>query len=180
MKRFLCILLAFSAALSLAGCTQKHQPKEPVVFYYRTAINQKNFTDSMISSEIRDIYGMSNDFGLIISEYLKGPKSDKCISPFPAGTTLQSADIVSNKAYVVLSVHLSTISGAELMLACSCIAKTILEFSQVRTVEIRASNGLLNGQESITIRAKDFIYYDEFASTGPIINDESVDPTKAP
>lgn len=180
MKRFLCILLVLSAAYSLVGCSQKQKPIEPVIFYYRTVINHKDYSDSMISSEIRDIYGISNDFGQIITEYLKGPKSDKCISPFPAGTTLQSADIVSNKAYIVLSVHLSTICGAELMLACSCIAKTILEFSGVRTVEIRANNGLLNGQESITIRARDFIDHDAFATVRPITSNASTDPSKVP
>ncbi len=162
MKKIICSLLAMLMVFPLTGCTNKKKEiKAPVTFYYRTREIELGIDESVISSEQRESYGHTEDYIYITEMYLNGPTTGKCISPFPAGTKLDSLDFVQDKVLVVLSSHISLLSGAELSLACVCLSKTLLELTGKKSVQIRASGDLLDGKESITIAAKNFQLKDD-------------------
>lgn len=158
MKRTICLILVLSCLLLLAACSNKKSAKDPVNFYYCTPETEFGTQDSLIISQIRDAHGHSRDYHYLISQYLNGPTTYDCISPFPGGTTLEELDVDNSKARIVLSPHITTLSGSELMLACACITKTVLEMTGVHTVQISTSKGRLNGQDSITLTAGSFTY----------------------
>jgi len=60
---------------------------------------------------------------------------------------------------VVLSDDVGSLSGIELMIACGCLAKTVLEVSQSEVVHIRAENILLNNHEYIEFTEQSFLSF---------------------
>jgi hypothetical protein len=161
MKRLTCIILALAILLVLCACNNKQNTaSDPVNFYYRTTSVIYGSDSSIITAEIRDAQGYSNDYTYLIEQYLNGPKTYDCISPFPAGTTMEEFSISGNKAQILLSPHLLVLSSSELMVACACLTKTIIGLTGVDIVQISAENGKLNNQEFITLTSDSFAYLD--------------------
>ena len=163
MKKILCIFLALLLFLSMAACAQVHtDPRSPVTFYYRTRDFGLEKGEKVISSEERESFGHSADYTYLIEMYLRGPVTERCISPFPAGTTLEQLDLLTDTVLVELSSHISLISGAELTLACICLGKTVSQMTGMKAVRIRAKGDLLDGQEFITVTENDFLLLDDW------------------
>jgi len=160
MKRILCLLLVIAAVFPLFGCEKKSENIiKPVNFYYRTIPTRYGAGATMVTAEVRESHGYAN-YQQLIEQYLNGPRTYDCISPFPAGTTIEECYIGANKAQIMLSTHMSILSGSELMLACACLTKTICELTGVNSVPISSDGGMLNNEESITLTANSFIYLD--------------------
>lgn len=161
MKKIICLLLALVAVFTLFGCKNKtSEIKQPVKYYYRTVPTQYGSDASIITAEVRESFGYTNDYQYLIGQYLNGPKTYDCISPFPAGTTTEEFTMSGNKVEIMLSTHMSILSGSELMLACACLTKTVCEMTGVTTVQISSDGGMLNNEESITLTADSFTYLD--------------------
>ena len=161
MKRIVCIILIFTTLLLACSCAKQNlRLKEPVDFYYKARHIQYDTAENVISSEQREGFGHTDDYKHLIEQYLYGPRSAKCISPFPAGTTLEQLDLLKNKTIIVVSSHLSLLSGYELTIACTCMAKTVAEITDVEKVQIISKDSLLDGQESITLDTDDLIFED--------------------
>ncbi len=161
MKRIICLLLALVCVLYLYGCQDKTaEIKQPVNYYYRTVPTQYGSDASIITCEVREAYGYGNDYRQLIEQYLNGPKTYDCISPFPAGTTIEDFSLNGVKAQIMLSTHMSILSGSELMLACACLTRTVCEMTGVGAVQISSDGGMLNDEESITLTADSFTYLD--------------------
>ena len=162
MKRVLLISIILSLVLSFAACTERITTyKNPVTFYYRSEDITYGELSTVIQSEIRESKGYADDEQSIIEQYLNGPQTKGFISPFPAGTTVESFSIDGNKIQITLSPHLAILNGADLMIACACLTKTVADLTGTNTVQIRADGCMLNNQESITMTADSFICIDE-------------------
>ena len=163
MKRLLCIALVLLTLFSLTACSQDHaDPRVPVTFYYRTREYGLEKGQQVISSEEREAFGHREDYVYLVDMYLQGPTTQNCISPFPAGTTLEQLDLMTDKVLIQLSSHISLISGAELTIACICLGKTVCQMTGMKSVRISAKGDLLNGQEYITITEEDFRLLDDW------------------
>ena len=166
MKKALCLLLALVLLISFFGCGQSTaDPRTPVTFYYRTREFGVQKGEKVISGEAREAFGHREDYDYLIEMYLRGPITENCISPFPAGTTLEQLDLLTDTVLVELSSHISLISGAELTIACICLSKTICQMTGMKTVRISAKNDLLDGQEYLTITEDDFLLLDDWVYT---------------
>lgn len=166
MKRFLCVLLAVLIAISMCACGEPSQVhKAPVNFYYRSRQIELDSGSSIFSAEKRESFGHQEDYVYLIEEYLRGPTTEKCISPFPAGTTLEQLDLVKDKVLIELSSHISLISGSELSIACVCLARTLSEMTGMKSVRISAKDDLIDGKDFITITEDDYL----FTSNDPYI-----------
>jgi len=163
MKRGLCFLLTLSLLFLLCACEKKNtQLKAPVNFYYKAKEIQYDTAEDVIASEQRESYGYTEDYTYLVEQYLCGPRTEKCISPFPAGINLEQLDLVKNKVIIVVSSHLATITGYELTIACTCLAKTVSEMTGMKSVQIISKDSLLDGQESITISNDDYVFEDAY------------------
>ncbi len=159
MKRIVCIVLIFTTFLLACSCKRQNVAlKEPVNFYYKASHVQYDTGENVIASEQWEAFGHTEDYIYLIEQYLIGPKSAKCISPFPAGTTVEQLDLLKNKVIIVVSSQLSHLSGYELTIACTCLAKTAAEMTGVKKVQIISKDSLLDGQESMTFDINDMIF----------------------
>lgn len=164
MKRFLSPFLIVSLILFLYSCHQNPEiTDKSVVYYYCKTEIEFGSNDGIIAHEIRDATGHINDYHYLVEQYLCGPVDKDLISPFPAGITLEELNVDSSKVQIMLSHHLSLLSGSELMTACACLAKTIAGMTGLQTIQISSENGLLNNMEIITITADSFVYSDDSA-----------------
>lgn len=162
MRRCAYILIALIFFSMLTSCADNTNAiKNPVTFYYRSESITYGQQASVIQSEIREGKSFAGDAQSAIKQYLNGPQTKGCISPFPAGTTLESFNVDKNRVQITLSPHLAILNGADLMVACACLTQTATDLTGVKTVQIRAEGSLLNGEEVITMRADSFLCIDE-------------------
>lgn len=162
MKRTICSLLIIILLFFLCSCGLENEPvNNPVTYYYRSTKTKYGTQSNLIIGETREAKGHTNDYQYLIEQYLNGPRTYDSISPFPAGTMLEELSVDTTKAYIVLSPHIAILSGSELIVACACLTKTVLEMTGVRSVQISTTNGTLNGMESITLTADSFANWDE-------------------
>lgn len=163
MKRIVSVSMIVCILLCLCACSENTQNiKEPISFYYRMRDIQYDTEGSILATEICERYGHTEDYEYLLQGYLAGPKSDECISPFPAGTSLESINLVMNKVHIVLSEHLSMLSGSDLIIACACLSKTVLEMTDAQSVQISSLNSQLNGQDYITMNRDSSVFWDSF------------------
>ena len=146
------------AILFLAGCATSTSTVT-ANFYYCSADPQYHTQTSVIQAEQRKLDSDFSDLEGILQQYIAGPDSGKLISPFPAGTAIKAVQPGKDVTVVVLTDHLGTLSGVELMIACACLATTILEISQSEAVHIRAENVLLNNQEIIAFTEQNLLSF---------------------
>lgn len=168
MKKLFCLILAAALMLSLCCCTERGEaPIDPIRYYYRSRDIQYGTDEDVIAFEIRDRFGHEEDYVYLINDYLKGPQTEKCFSPFPAGTTLVQLDLVKDKVLVVLSSHISLLEGAELSVACTCLARTLHEMTGMKLVQISSDGDLMDGEPYVVIKKDDFATRDDYSPTAP-------------
>lgn len=166
MKKILSLLMVLALVCTLSACAgKKRELISPVNFYYRSTSESYGTQSDIICFEQRESFGHEEDYAYLINNYLQGPTTGEQISPFPAGTTLISLDLVKDKVIVVLSSHISLLSGAELSIACTCLARTLHEMTGMKGVQISSQGDLLDGMESITISIDDYVLVDSYIPT---------------
>lgn len=136
-----------------------------VTYYYRTVEVKYGVPDGVVAAEVRDIDASSNDYEKLISTYLNGPREHNHISPYPAGIYLVQLTMGADRVYITLSSHLSMLTGSDLMIACACLTRTVLGITGVRSIEISAEKGLLNGQQYLIFTMSDFTYLDSYSGS---------------
>lgn len=175
MKKILCLLLAGCLALCVCACKENNDPPiDPIRYYYRTRDIQYGTEEDVFAFETRDRFGHEEDYEYLVNDYLKGPHTEKCFSPFPAGTTLVQLDLVKDKVLVVLSSHISLLKGAELTVACTCLARTLHEMTGMKVVQISSDGDLMDGEPYVIIKKDDFTTQDDYSPTEP--SDSNTNP----
>lgn len=164
MKKMCSLLMALMLLFLLIGCSQTETAVEgSVKFYYRAAEVTFGTENGVITSEIRDIN--TDDMESVLHAYLKGPKNEKLISPFPENLTVESFDSGPARTSITLSAHIADLKDGELTIACACIAKTVFELTGTRSVEIKSDSGLIGGMQSVILMRNDLIVYDDYFAT---------------
>lgn len=166
MRRIIGFLLCFVILFCLVGCTkQQEKLHDPIEFYYLHS-TQKNQIQhgsehSVITPESREGLGLRRHPGLLLDQYLKGPKTEYVQSPFPSGTTLIEWTSDDAVLTIILSDEFAELSGIELTIACACITKTFLELGGFDTVIIQAETLMLDGKASITMNSSNLLLFDD-------------------
>lgn len=160
MKRIAALVLSAFLLLSLWGCQEKETFQSPVAFYYQALDLDYEIQCTAIRSETRECADYTS-MAEILRAYLQGPESQDLQNPFPAGLELISMQANGSTLYLTLSDQLGTLSGLELTMACSCLAMTCLELTDVTDVDIRTESQLLDGEKSITMNRDDLGLVDE-------------------
>lgn len=161
MKRMIVLLLCILLLASLCACRNKNADiKDPVSFYYCRQEVIYHVSDAVICAQIRDGADFNGDPEQMLHSYLDGPHANGYVAPFPADTKLISFQIANNNAYVILSDEFSKLTGIKLTTACSCIALTLCEYSNVDSVHISAETQQLDYKNEIVIKASDIVLLD--------------------
>ena len=146
MKRIAYVLAVCLLLFSFAGCKQNNSDiQKPAEFYYCRIEAEFHHENGVISSEIRDISGLSDDLTELMNYYLKGPQSDSLASPFLNGSSIENATVANGKATINLGRQFSLLKDYDLSLACICIAKTIFSVTDAETVILKANSAFHDG-----------------------------------
>lgn len=138
MRKIAALLLLITMLFAACSVSGK-KPDDPVTFYYHRAQLTYGSTDSVIAGEIRDAADFSGDITRLLNAYLAGPGSDSFRETFPTGAKVVSFSHTGTSAEVVLSAAFARLDGIELSIACACLAKTVMELTEVSTVTIRSA-----------------------------------------
>ena len=159
MKRPICLLLVLTVLLSMSACRNNTSIQDPVMLYYLAKENVADSDGNVLAYEI--ISGVhSSHVSMLLPAYLQGPLDPALESPFPTGTHLLNLQISDDLLVVTLSQEFSVLTGISLSLACCALAKTVMEFSGVKTVQIQTLSGTLDGDDYIIIHEEDILFYD--------------------
>lgn len=160
MKKLISLLLSAVMVVSLCACGQS-QPEQSGKFYYRRIQPAYGSADGMISPEIRTFSAVGNDLSEVLESYFSGPESRGLESPFPRNTRVNSWEMQEGTLLLTLNEPFAALSGVDLTVACSCIARTFLEILPIEEVTISVANKLLNGHEQISLRTDNMSFLDD-------------------
>ena len=160
MKKILYIVLSILLMSTLVSCSeQTPADMKDVAFYYLKNEPEYGSESPVISKVVRSVPA-GDSYESIMKLFLNGPITYDCVSPFPGGTELIEMYTEGNRATLVISPHLSTLSPSAQTLACACLTRTVIELTGVLTVHIRIENGLINGEETAVFNIGSFSYID--------------------
>lgn len=161
MKRTMLVILSL---LLFVGCQyQTAAPVQPVNLYYQRDELQYGVEDGIIAAEVVDMEGESLDYLQLLRRYLEGPDTAGLSLPIPAGVNLLSFSLENHLATVTMSREMSLLTGYNLTIGASCMAKTLLQFEQIHTVRIYADKSLLDGREYLEFTADSLLMTDSGA-----------------
>lgn len=161
MKKLMCMFLAL---LFLCGCSRnKANIQTPVNFYYPNADVSYNSPDAVLSAEVREGAGYTNDLVQLLNLYLAGPLSDEFKSPFPAGTAAMRAFLADTTLTVELSTEFAELKGLDLTIACACLTKTAIALTGCNRTRIYVSDAKLDGNSYIILDAGDLLLIDNIS-----------------
>lgn len=160
MRRITALLLMFAIILLSSCSTNPKDNASFTTFYYVANEPVYDPGSSALVPVHENLREHADDYSALINIYLRGPTTYDCISPFPGGTTLENLQVDNNRATITLSPHFATLTNADLLIACACMTRTLLEMTGVNTVQIKVENGFLNGEESMTFTLGSFVYND--------------------
>ncbi|MEA4814813.1 MAG: GerMN domain-containing protein [Oscillospiraceae bacterium] len=138
-RRFLCAALAAASVLSLAACASVSANKDNDTYklYYKTNLSYTAGGDAVGSESVEisktDTAALAED---IIDKLLAGPDDTELISPFPAGTKLNSVKVSARHAQVDMSEQYGRLSGMDLTIADYCITLSLTQLSNIGSVAV--------------------------------------------
>ena len=145
MKRIQCVFLCFSILITLCACVAKESGQQnDMLFYYCKVILSYNEPDTVIACEYRNPEDISRDIPQIIQAYLSGPISQSLTCLFPENTTLSNFAETEDGLRITLSKDCTGMEKVDLILACSCLAKTLMPYTNADSIMFLADEGFEN------------------------------------
>ncbi len=161
MKRpMIALFLCAAMVLGIIGCTKPQSDNTVRSFYYCRSEPDYASDHPLICPEERDITGLKGIEGLL-NAYLAGPLDPALQLPFPRDTRLISWSLQNGALVLNFSEELALLSGAELSVACGCIAQTFLELTDAQQVVITAGGALLGGETAVTMTRDTLLLRDD-------------------
>lgn len=152
MRKILSAILVVLLCFATVGCNATgSEYSTPVTFFYCTDEADYSVGSSVIQRESRTVDIVPNDIQSILQLYLEGPVERGMYSPFPKDLTVTELQIDGETTYITFSTNLSYLTGADLTLACACIANTCFSLTHTQNVDISAEHALLDNMPSVFI-----------------------------
>jgi len=153
------LLLCLLFLLMLPGCKSQQEPRQPIKFYYPKTEISYGASDGVLSHELRESASLSKE--TVISLYLKGPRAEGLISPFPENINIIHFSVQEKAATLVLSDSYATLSGLDISIASVCLSKTVMELTGAESVTLSCQTQPLGGETRIIISESDLVLYDD-------------------
>lgn len=142
MKKLYGILIVLCILSLTVACGElKHSNQAYVSFYYIKQSISYNEANDVICAENRSQKDIGNDLQDIITKYLSGPQSSSLTALFSPDVKLLEAEQSENGITVTLSKECADMNELDYVLACSCLAKTLLPLTGAESVHICAETG---------------------------------------
>lgn len=151
MKRLICWMLCFS--FLFAGCSVSGERiKEPVKFYYVRNDYQKNM-EPVISSEVREASGHSEDLSYLLALYTMGPSQKDLKATLPRNTKIVPSELTEESIVLTLSDGVLELSDTDFTLASACISLTCMELMDIQQVTV------VCGEKNTTMQKDTLLLY---------------------
>lgn len=165
MKRIFCFILSLITVLLLSSCgSGSENPQNPVNFYYCNRTIAYNSESAIITAEILESSSSENSLAEFLTSYLAGPQSEELYSPFPAGTDVMYYERDNDTMHIYMTAEFADLHGADLTIACTCLAKTLYELTECKTIVISVPDHFLDGNTSIIMDIDNIILQDHVSS----------------
>lgn len=165
MRRRIILSLIIICIFCTVGCSKGNNIEVPTNFYYCTTSIVYNDPNGVISPEVREAKSPGEDLTGTLNLYLQGPKSSNYYNPFPENTVVEAIMWDNSTLIITVSAQYNQLSGLDLTLASSCLAKTVMELTGQQAVKIQCAEGLLDGNPSITLTKDSLLLVDITNST---------------
>lgn len=170
MKRLVCYLLIISSIFCLLACGEVEMDASANFYYVRKEYVYGQ-EDGVIAAEKRKLTELSDIRG-ILNTYLSGPQDPLLELPFAPNTEIIRFSQEDDTLYITLSSHIITLSKAKQVLACTCLARTVIELSEVEKVYFETDNNAVARMDPISITKDSYLLFDDYNSTNPTDMDE--------
>ena len=165
MRRIICSLLILSSIFCLLGCGEKESEMQADFYYVRKEYVYGQ-EDGVMAAEIRNITEFSNAQETL-EAYLTGPENPSLELPFAAGTEIIDFLLLGDKLYITLSSHIVTLSKANQVLACTCLARTVMELTGIQEVHFATDSNAVARMDPIVITSDSYLLFDDYNSNTP-------------
>lgn len=173
MKKSLIAFALFAAMLLLAGCAVKQLSTEDGGYQlYFLSGNADGGEDAIVAENVQikddatlDVEELAQS---LLTALLNGPSDDKCISPFPSGTQVNSLTISGKCAQVDFSGSYARLSGVDLSLADYCVTLTLTQSDGINAVHITANGKELPYRKTQLLTAADALLASRETGLRPI------------
>ena len=165
--RVVAFILSLALALCLCGCTQTDSFHEPVVFYY--CVNDIDYQNDpqIFGKEQHEGADYTGNLTGLLNEYLKGPKSDTLLNPFPAGSSVTSTKQEGNVLSIYLNEQFDRIPLEKLSIALACLVKTTLDYASAPVVLVFPHSTFIDGSTYRTYTEDSFLFSDANTAYSP-------------
>lgn len=160
MRRLTAIFLLIAMTAGLFGC-QSGELQTPDTFYYCRTEPIFSGTNGVIAPEQRDLADLDGDLDAILALYLQGPISQDLEDPLPDGCPAPAWELTEDTLSLHFSPELAQLSGMDLTLAASCLARTFLELTGAGTLILTAEGKLLNGETALILTREQLMLRDD-------------------
>lgn len=159
MKKTILLWALLLILMLCLGCSKHYKYKAPVSLYYPNAEITFGHDSGVISAETRESKDLSTEE--IIRLYLAGPLDPIHNSPFPKDTALITMQTENESVTITLSDAYASLSGYSLTIANSCLAKTVMELTNLDRVIICCETKSIGGEARIELTMDDIIWVDD-------------------
>ena len=160
MKKGIALLLCLVMLVPLAACDVS-RCKTPGIFYYRRTTPVYGSGEGLIAPEKRELCSYREDYAGILESYFSGPQSRGLESPFPRDLKVSEWSLTDTALLLNFNDAFTSLSGVDLTVACSCIARTFLELLPVDQVILQAGRKPLNGQRTLVLTRDNLNFSDD-------------------
>jgi hypothetical protein len=142
-----------------AGCFDQNKSTQLQFYYPRLEYTYGN-VDGMIAGEPR-ADATDHSAAKLLNLYLEGPVDPQFVNPFPEELEIIDVRSDGHALYITVSDHMAKLSGASLITACACLAKTGMHLVGVESAYVHCESLLLDGKKGIWINEDTTIFYDD-------------------
>jgi spore germination protein GerM len=160
MKRLTAIILLLTLCAGLLGC-QTQEDHTSCTFYYFRSDPKFSGINGVIAPEQRQLPGGENDLDVLLELYLQGPAHQNLENPLPDNCPVPNWELSDGTLFLSFSQELAQLTGMDLTLAASCLARTFLELTGAETLVLTADGKLLNGEAALVLSRDQLILRDD-------------------
>jgi len=156
LNRRIVLPLALLFLLTACGSAQPGGEEGKSIAVYYAALQP--YDDGVsVASEMRTLSDAGEPIEELMALLLDKPVSGRLISPIPSGVTLNEWSLREGVLHVELSEAYGGLSGIDLTIADYCIALTLCQLDEVRSVIVSVDGDLLPSRYYQALRSSDVL-----------------------
>ena len=162
-KRVICLLLALLLLPCICAC-QKEAPtiEQPINFYYHCANPEEGLATDVIAVHVVEGAQFDGELIWILNHYVSYTPAEGFVKTFPKNCHVLSLKQYDSYVDIVMGKEFAELSGINLTIAATCIARTVADLTGIRRINLSVSDGMLDGQAILSINLDNLVTLDPY------------------